>query len=266
MGKIKKYIFKRKEAVSWAVKNITFFQKKDYGYGTDYFHGMYFSSDGLNLFLCAGVSYKKIVKFTGTVAWDISTFVYSQEVATPQGGECLWVSPDGLTIYNFGGQYTSTWGMYLLKLSVPYDLSTLLTTTFYIDEVRPTGLFFAPDGLSYYTVNYYIGSVNKYTLSTAWDYTTRSGIIQTFNSGLTTATGITFREDGLKMYISSRSEGDILEYNLNTPYDLTTCSYVDVKSLDLTPSWQFDIYIRQDGLKFYNIQQGNSLLGEYNWK
>ena len=118
------------------------------------------------------------------------------------------------------------------------------------------GIFFKPDGLTFYAVTKKnADSVKQYSLTTAWDISTCSTTataskdVSTENNSME---GLFFKPDGTKMYLAGQYPNqEVYEYDLSPAWDLSSASYnsvsVDV-SADTAPR---DITFKPDGTKMY---------------
>ncbi len=118
------------------------------------------------------------------------------------------------------------------------------------------GIFFKPDGLTFYAVTRKdADSVKQYSLTTAWDISTCSTTatssitVQTQNNSME---GLFFKPDGTKMYLAgSFPNQEVYEYDLSTAWDLSTASYNSV-SLDVSANaTPWDVIFKPDGTKMY---------------
>ena len=119
------------------------------------------------------------------------------------------------------------------------------------------GIFFKPDGLTFYAVTRKnADSVKQHSLTTAWDISTCSTTatssitVQTQNNSME---GLFFKPDGTKMYLAgSFPNQEVYEYDLSTAWDLSTASYnsvsVDVSADTSNPR---DVTFKSDGTKMY---------------
>lgn len=93
-------------------------------------------------------------------------------------------------------------------------------------ERTPTGMAFGDSGTKFYTVGTSGDFVVQFTLSTAYDVSTR-GTIQAYyrvNSEETAPEDVTFNDTGTRMYILGGSGDDVTQYTLGTAWDVSTAS------------------------------------------
>lgn len=123
------------------------------------------------------------------------------------------------------------------------------------EDTLPHGLYFKPDGLTFYLIGNTNDSVYRYDMTSPWDVST-SSLVSTFSvaSETTNPVGIEFRLDGLRMYISSGTPTDaVFQYDLTTAWDITTATVdtsFDVSSETTIP---FDLAFNPSGLAFYIV-------------
>jgi len=127
----------------------------------------------------------------------------------------------------------------------------------------PAGVFFKPDGLKMYIVEYSQDYVNEYDLSTAWDVST-AVFFQHFFVGNrdNTPTGIFFKPDGLKMFVLGYGATGVYEYDLSTAWDISTSLYI--RSVGAGVSLPIGLFFKPDGTKMYITGYGNNTIYEYN--
>jgi len=127
----------------------------------------------------------------------------------------------------------------------------------------PAGVFFKPDGLKMYIVEYSQDYVNEYDLSTAWDVST-AVFFQHFFVGArdNTMTGIFFKPDGLKMYVLGYTYNSVYEYDLSTAWDISTSVYI--RSVGAQTTLPIGLFFKPDGTKMYITGYNNNTINEYN--
>ncbi|WP_299063221.1 beta-propeller fold lactonase family protein [uncultured Polaribacter sp.] len=91
-------------------------------------------------------------------------------------------------------------------------------------EIKPTGMIFGDSGTKFYTVGSEGDFVLQYTLSTAYDVSTISGIVNYFDvSGEeSNPQDVIFNAAGTKMYILGGAGDDITEYVVSTAWDISS--------------------------------------------
>ncbi|MDT7831990.1 beta-propeller fold lactonase family protein [Flavobacteriaceae bacterium S356] len=93
-------------------------------------------------------------------------------------------------------------------------------------ERTPTGMTFGDSGTKLYLVGTSGDAVVQFTLSTAYDVSTR-GTIQSYyrvNGEETAPEDVTFNDTGTRMYVLGGSGDDVTQYTLSTAWDVSTAS------------------------------------------
>jgi sugar lactone lactonase YvrE len=200
-------------------------------------------------------------------AWDVSTasyvqrFILSSQIIYPFG---LFFKPDGTKMYVSD---PSSQDINEYSLSSAWNISTAsYTQSFSVSGNISfnTGLFFKPDGTKMYVVDYIIGDVNEYSLSSAWDIATAS-YTQNFSiSGQETlATGLFFDSSGSKMFITGQSGDDVNEYSLSSAWNISTASYIRNFSVASQASSPTGISFKPDGTKMYIVGSVTDTVYQY---
>jgi DNA-binding beta-propeller fold protein YncE len=130
---------------------------------------------------------------------------------------------------------------------------------------NPQGLFFKPDGTKMYVTGSSSDAVREFSLSKAWDPTTRS-LTYTFSVSAqeTTPAGLTFKADGTKMYVIGYTGDDINEYELSTAWDVSTASYSQNFSIAAQEATPRCVQFKTDGTKMYVMGNTGDDVNEYN--
>lgn len=126
--------------------------------------------------------------------------------------------------------------------------------TTFTQENDPFGVAFGDSGTKMYIVGLTNDTVYQYTLSTAYDVSTRTYASKSFSVAAQTTAPYKarFKTDGTKMYIQS-SNKRIYQYTLSTPWDVSTASYdsVNFSTAGQVSTNAFSLYIKPDGSGFY---------------
>jgi DNA-binding beta-propeller fold protein YncE len=266
---------------------------------------VFFKPDGTKMYIPDSSS-DVISEYDLSTPWDISTASYLQNfsVATEETTPTdVFIKPDGTTMYVLGAtgddinQYT---------LSTPWDVSSAsYVQNFSVSgqDAIPLGMFFKPDGSTFYmtgitsdivyqyviggfsvaaqetipddiafkpdgTKMYIVGSdgddVNEYDLSTAWDITTAS-FVQNFSvtAQETGPSGLYFKPDGTKMYVCGTTSDNVNEYSLSVAWDISTSSYVRNFSVASQELNSKALSFKTDGTKMYVHGQNNRTVYQY---
>ena len=123
---------------------------------------------------------------------------------------------------------------------------------------QPTGLDFAPDGLSFSFVNDTNQDVLTRVMSTAWDISTAVGggfeeLIETSNP-----TSVKFDSTGNRMYAVSNGNDTIFQYQLPTKFDGGNSPGTSSASLAVFAN-PLDMAITRDGTVFYLLNSDNTI-------
>jgi DNA-binding beta-propeller fold protein YncE len=253
-------------STAWDQETATFVQSLDVSGTETATQGIFFTPDGLDMFII-GTTTDTVHKFFLSTPWDISTAstttiksVSAQETA-PSG---MFFKPDGSKMYIIG---TAGDEVNEYDLSIAWSVtSAVFLQSFSVaaQETAPNGLFFKPDGLKMYIIGSVGDDVNEYDLSVAWDIST-AVFSQLFSVAAqeTVPNGLFFKPDGSKMYVIGTTGDDVNEYDLSTAWDVSTASYIQnfsVRAQDSAPS---GIFFKPDGTKMYVIGT-TDFIREYN--
>ena len=226
---------------------------------------LFFSPDGLKMFITASTLPAVVTYSSQTSAWDQyeydisslgltntpSTFAYGRALtlkvisAFSQSVRLSYNSP---RIYSSISSTSSmtipdaselsdmiTAGDQLYVSSTPWDLTTAVYQSAFpiaAQEITPYALFFSPDGLKMFVMGISGDDVNTYHLSTAWDPMT--AVYQSAFSIFAQETipnALFFSPDGLKMFVMGNAGDDINIYHLSTAWDPMTAVYQNVFSI-----------------------------------
>jgi len=191
--------------------------------------GVAFRADGLAFFV-GGSSSPPVRQYSMSSPWTVSTGVLGKVISVAQNFGITF-STDGMFLYTM--DVNSILRQY--SLTSPFDVSTatsLRTFSMASTDNAMRGIFFKPDGLSFYTAGDQFDQVRQYNLSTAWNISTASLF---GGSSLAAApTSIFFRDDGTRMYVSTGSA--IVQYNLSTAWNVTTAASSASATIPANPS------------------------------
>ena len=161
---------------------------------------------------------------------------------------------------NAGG--TQTWQLEVTgnQAVVGYDIANAAydskTVSLSASAQDLEGMFFKPDGLTFYALTRKNNdSVKQYSLTTAWDISTvNTTPVNSFttSSQENAAQGLSFKADGTRMYVVGIN--DVLyEYSLSTAWDISSssASYNNVNKTLSTNNGPTDLFFKPDGTKFY---------------
>ena len=134
----------------------------------------------------------------------------------------------------------------------------------FAEEQFPTGLSFNNDGTKMFITGTENKSVNEFTLSTAFDISTRSfeDAFDISDAGGPNEdlapTSAKFNDDGTKMFTAGFKQF-IKEFSLSTAFDVSTSTFVQIKDLstELTLNDPKDIEFNSDGTKMFIFENSN---------
>lgn len=181
------------------------------------------------------------------------------------------VSATGATVYAAGikmyvmGNATDT--VYEYDLSTGYDVSTasyLQSFNPLSVQTDPRGLSFSPDGTKMFITGTASDSVERYSLSSAWDIST-AVYDQTFSVAAqeTECVSLAFNPDGTKMFVLGNTGDDVNEYALGTGFDLSTASYSQNFSVSAQETFPTAIAFKPDGTKMFILGGSGDDVNEY---
>ena len=229
--------------------------------------GIFFSSDGLNLYFVAIVNPTNVYQYTLTSAWNISSATYLQSF-TLQGSNTfptgLFFSADGLRMFVCIGT-TDSIDQY--SLTTAWDVSTasyLMSFSVAGQETAPEGVFFRDNGLSMYIVGSSSDSVHQYTLSTAWNISTATFTRSFSVSGQDTIpTGVFFSGTGTQMYVLGDAGDDVNEYSLSTAWDISTATFQRTYGFTIIDTNPRGFFFKSDGLRLYVSGGGDDAIYQF---
>jgi DNA-binding beta-propeller fold protein YncE len=224
-------------------------------------HGLYFSPDGTEMFVCdiAGDVYEYLF----STGWDLSTASYSNNTfdssaqATQPSG--ISFKTDGSKMYLIG---VSTDTIFQYSTVAPVWTDPDLTNASYdsvsfsvgTQALNPHSLVFRPNGERLYVVDDNNNAIYEYDLSTAWDLTTASynSVSLSVGSQESYPSQIYFKPDGTKFYVIGFAADSVFQYGLTTAWDLSTASYDSVSfSVSSQTTASNGLAFKPDGTKFY---------------
>jgi hypothetical protein len=132
-------------------------------------------------------------------------------------------------------------------------------------ENGPTGMFIDSSGVRLFVIGVQADSVHQYSLSTAWDITSKTfvrSLSVTLDEGV--PTGLFFKSDGTRMYVvgSNNSPRTLKQYNLGTAWDISTVGAASTFSFGAIAIPQ-DLFISPDGTKMFIVRSDGDVSTEY---
>lgn len=183
--------------------------------------------DGTKIFVYA-FNDTAITSYSLSTAWDLSTAtadgVSLSTVATVP--TMMALSDDGTIVFSSGSAGNIT----KFDLSTPWDFSTAGTessTLLTISNIRDIQFFDSGTTMFVLTST----TVQKYTLSSAFDLTTAS-LDSTWSSTFDTALGITgayynfyISPEGSKLFVGDTGDDNVYQLDMTTSFDISTLTY-----------------------------------------
>ena len=153
----------------WDVSTASYLQNFSVASQTTFPTGVAFKPDGTKMYITSATISAAVHEYSLSFAWDISTASYVQgfsllsQETDPRG---VAFKPDGTKMY-INGQTGDDLNEY--SLSTPWDISTATFTvaTFSFGAqgaISPQGVYFKPDGLSFFIVDNTLDSVLQYDI------------------------------------------------------------------------------------------------------
>jgi len=186
-------------------------------------------------------------------SYDSVSFSVATEAVTPSDIE---FKSDGTKMYILEG--ITNRDVYQYSLSTAFDITTASYDSVSFDISTQAGggygLFFKPDGTSFYVADVDTESIYQYNLSTAWDLSTASYASKSFSisSQSTDPRGVSFKTDGTKMFVVATGADLVFQYTLGTAWDVSTASYDSVSFSGATQeSFPRYLVFSSNGTKFF---------------
>lgn len=254
---------------AWNILTASFNQDYSLSFGSDAPTSIFFSSDGLNMFVGRNGSSSGVYSYSLSTAWDIST----ASAVTSLSYSGTWgiaFNSSGTKLY-FANNSTS---FVYRTLSTPWDLSTAGATSVFTDSTwynngttvspdsnrRTRHISFNDDGSKVYlttvpATGLYQGGIYNYDLSTAYDLTTAARQLASARyydfPSINTKTslgkgGLRFSPDGTSFFIADSNANTIQQYDLSVAWGISSASYVSqVSSSSANPP--SDVALSADG-------------------
>jgi sugar lactone lactonase YvrE len=231
---------------------------------------LFFKNDGTQFYII-GSSNDAVYQYSCSTTWDVSTGLYDSKsfsiVGQDNGPTGLFFKSDGTKFYILGATNDA---VYQYSCSTAWDVSTASydSKSFSVatQETGPTGLFFKPDGITFYIVGQANDTIYQYSCSTAWDVSTASYASKSFSvvGQDTVPNGLFFKDDGTKFYIIGQTNDTVYQYSCSTAWDVSTASY-DSKSFSVATqeTEPRGLFFKDDGAKFYIVGITNDTVYQY---
>jgi len=274
VGQTNDAVFQYTCATAWDVSTGSYSQKAFYiGGGQETNPSeVQFNDDGTKFYVIGNTN-DTVYQYTCATAWDVSTasfanksfFVGLQET----GSTGLFFKPDGTKFYIVG---TTNDTVYQYSCATAWDVSTAAYDSKLfsvgVQETSPQGLFFKPDGTTFYIVGTINDTVYQYSCATAWDVSTASYASKSFSvAGQDTfPQGLFFKSDGTAFYIVGQANRTVYQYSCATAWDISTASYASKAfsvATQLTSETLAGICFKSDGTKLYILGANLRIVYQY---
>ena len=217
---------------------------------------IFFKPDGTKMYVIGGTG-DDVNEYNLSIPWYVSSATYVQvksisaQETTPTG---LFFKSDGTKMYVIG---TSGDDVNEYDLSTAWNVSTatykqaVLINT---QDTLPQAVFFKEDGLQMYVLGQSNDSVHQYSLSTAWNVSTRT-FVRSFSVGSqeSTPTALFFKPDGTQMYVLGTTGDDVNIYNLSTAWNIGSAVYSAAFIVSGQSTAPTGLFFSSNGRKMYVI-------------
>jgi len=209
----------------------------------------------------AGAPVQIVGKFQLNAVSLTDTFGVGSQDSRPTG---LTFRPDGTQMYLTGN---SNDDLIQYSLSTAFDVSTAsfdLSFNVSARDGKPEGIALKPDGTQLYFIGSDNNNVYQYSLSTAFDISTRSFVrsfdVSTQDGG---PSGLAFKPDGSRLYVSGNNNDDIYQYNLSTAFDISTASFIQAFDVGTQEPAPTGLTFKPDGSQMYVTGTSNDNAYQY---
>jgi 6-phosphogluconolactonase (cycloisomerase 2 family) len=199
---------------------------------------------------------------------ESSTINLTSSVLAPVVSVTKEVPQSGVTNNNWDvnsttENYTRLNSAYATTLDWVGDLATAsLSNSFSVSaqEATPFDIAFNTDGTKMFIVGDTSDNVTEYSLSTAFDLSTKS-YSQAFSvaSQETNPYGLFFSPDGTKMFVVGQASDNVNEYTLSTGFDVSTASITNTFNVSSQESIPTGVTFNNSGTKMYIVGNTSSV-------
>jgi sugar lactone lactonase YvrE len=199
---------------------------------------------------------------------QVSTINLTSSVLAPVVSVTKEVPQSGVTNNNWDvnsttENYTRLNSAYATTLDWVGDLATgSLSNSFSVSaqEATPFDIAFNTDGTKMFIVGDTSDNVTEYSLSTAFDLSTKS-YSQAFSvaSQETNPYGLFFSPDGTKMFVVGQASDNVNEYTLSTGFDVSTASITNTFNVSSQESIPTGVTFNNSGTKMYIVGNTSSV-------
>tara|TARA_B100000902_G_scaffold145426_1_gene142648 strand:+ start:319 stop:1806 length:1488 start_codon:yes stop_codon:yes gene_type:complete len=248
-------------------------------YGKSEIEGFCFNNNGTKAY-AVDKFHARIIQYTLTSAYDVSTLLYSKELDVSARGsapQAIRFNGDGTKLFileNGGNAEQGITGGKINEYAVSsaYDIATAT----YTDNLDVSGQ--DANGQDFYFNNVARGAVdagkllfmvgddgndiNEYLLTTAYDVSTASFVdahVTTSEDG--SPRGLAFDNDGDRAYVIGNADGTINQYPLVTGFDISTTQAVTSQTSLRTNNFDPKGFsFNNDGTKMFVVGVGGTLV------
>jgi DNA-binding beta-propeller fold protein YncE len=186
-------------------------------------------------------------------SYDSKSFSVNAQEGSPEG---LYFKSDGTKVYVVGSSGDS---VDQFSLSTAWDISTAsfdsVTFSLASQVTTPKGVFFKPDGTSFYVQGQSVADryVYQYNMTTAWNISTASYASKSFSTSEDNEPlGVFFKPDGTKAFVTGEQNDKVYQYGLSTAWDASTGSYDSVSfDFSATANYVHGLAFSSDGTKLF---------------
>jgi hypothetical protein len=199
---------------------------------------------------------------------EASTINLTSSVLSPVVSVTKEVPQSGVTNNNWDvnsttENYTRLNSAYATTLDWVGNLATgSLSNSFSVSaqEATPFDIAFNTDGTKMFIVGDTSDNVTEYSLSTAFDLSTKS-YSQAFSvaSQETNPYGLFFSPDGTKMFVVGQASDNVNEYTLSTGFDVSTASITNTFNVSSQESIPTGVTFNNSGTKMYIVGNTSSV-------
>ena len=212
-----------------------------------------FSPDGQQFSVVERASQRVTVHHL-SLPWDITTAQpwRSRDFILPSAilyGHGHAIRPDGMKMWVYNR--TEIWQWDLTEPWVPATAANAQVADLTGVITRGHDIDFKTDGKQLYIDDRIRGTVDMFTLGTAWDITTATHTASRVVTRQAAMRGIEMSPDGTTLFQLDTKKMELWQYTLNTPWDITTMQWVQTRSMAHVGNDPRSITWAGDGASFY---------------
>lgn len=250
----------------WDISTAAFVQSFAVGGKETQPTGIFIKPDGTKMYV-TGYASDNVNEYSLGAPWDISTASFSDSFSLQtqtSDARAIYFSPDGAKL--FVADLNN--GVYSFGLSTPWSIATasyleFLGGPFYSYE----GLYFKPDGMSFFLLSRGSSDVYEYSLQSAWTLSGGSLAkqidLQSIGGADATELGLTFKNDGTSFFVTYEGPDTLEEYEMSTPWDITTAAFLRSLSTAGQDATMQSPFFKPDGSALYIVGRGSDRVYQY---